>query len=361
MIKVEHLQKEYAQGIMPLKDINCEINEGDVISIIGPSGTGKSTFLNCLNLLEEPTSGSILFEGKNILDKNYDRNMLRRKMGMVFQSFNLFPHLTIVENLMLAPVKLLGKSRQEAYDRGMELLGTVGLKDRALSYPSELSGGQQQRAAIVRALAMEPKVLLIDEPTSALDPTMSGEVLAVIRRLATQGITMLIVTHEMKFAKNVSNRVFFMDEGVIYEEGTPDMIFHHPEKENTRRFIEKQRALKWHVIRKSFDFMAVSSDIADFSYRNLIPSSISQKMHVIFEELCYDTVLHESGMISEADISYTYSDETGHVHFLMTWEGPENNLLDKAQAISLKLIKSVADVSFEYKDGMNIISAEISE
>ena len=152
-----------------------------------------------------------------------------------------------------------------------------------------------------------------------------------------------------------------MDEGVIYEEGTPDMIFHHPEKENTRRFIEKQRVLKWHVIRKSFDFMAVSSDIADFSYRNLIPSSISQKMHVIFEELCYDTVLHESGMISEADISYTYSDETGHVHFLMTWEGPENNLLDKAQAISLKLIKSVADVSFEYKDGMNIISAEINE
>ena len=225
MIKVEHLQKAYPGGVMPLKDVNCEIREGDIVCIIGPSGTGKSTFLNLINRLEMPTGGRIWFEGEDTTAKDYDDVMLRRKIGMVFQSFFLFSHLTIVENLMMGPVRLLKKSRQEAYDNAMRLLTSVGLGDKALSYPSELSGGQQQRAAIMRAVAMEPKVLLFDEPTSALDPTMVSEVLAVIRNLARQGMTMLVVTHEMKFAREVSTRVFYMDEGIIYEEGTPEQIF----------------------------------------------------------------------------------------------------------------------------------------
>ena len=206
MIKVEHLQKTYPGGVMPLKDVNCEIRAGDIVCIIGPSGTGKSTFLNLINRLEMPTGGRIWFEGEDTTAKDYDDVMLRRKIGMVFQSFFLFSRLTIVENLMMGPVRLLKKSRQEAYDNAMRLLTSVGLGDKALSYPSELSGGQQQRAAIMRAVAMEPKVLLFDEPTSALDPTMVSEVLAVSRNLARQGMTRLVVTQEKRFAREVSAR-----------------------------------------------------------------------------------------------------------------------------------------------------------
>ncbi len=218
LIEVEHLSKSF-EGITPIKDVSCSINKGDVISITGPSGTGKSTFLNLLNHLEEPDGGKIIFEGNNILEKGYDLNAMREKVGMVFQSFNLFSHLTIIENLMLAQTELLHRSRKEACEKGLELLKTVGLIDKALSLPSQLSGGQQQRIAIVRTVAMNPHVVLFDEPTSALDPTMVGEVLAVIRNLAKTGMTMLIVTHELKFAKDVSNRVFFMDDGIILRGG----------------------------------------------------------------------------------------------------------------------------------------------
>lgn len=214
MITIRHLKKEYP-GVTPLKDVNVEISRGDVISVIGPSGTGKSTLIRCLNLLEQPTSGEIIIDGEVITDKSCDVSRVRRKMGMVFQQFNLFPHMTVIENIMTAPVDLLGKSRQDAYDKGMELLRKVGLADKALVYPGGLSGGQKQRVAIARALAMEPEIILFDEPTSALDPTMVGEVQSVIRDLARQGNTMIIVTHEMKFAREVCNRVFYMDEGGI--------------------------------------------------------------------------------------------------------------------------------------------------
>jgi polar amino acid transport system ATP-binding protein len=215
MITIRHLKKSYP-NVTPLRDVNTEIKKGEVISIIGPSGTGKSTLLRCMNLLEIPTAGEVLIDGNAITSPKADVPALRRKMGMVFQSFNLFSNLNIIENIMAAPVKLLGKSRQEAYEEGMELLRRVGLVEKALNYPDELSGGQKQRVAIARAIAMKPEMILFDEPTSALDPTMVGEVLQVIRGLAKEGMTMMIVTHEMKFARDVSTRVFYMDEGGPY-------------------------------------------------------------------------------------------------------------------------------------------------
>ncbi|MEG2138160.1 MAG: amino acid ABC transporter ATP-binding protein, partial [Oscillospiraceae bacterium] len=224
MISIRHLKKEYPNAI-PFSDITADIQSGEVISIIGPSGTGKSTLLRCLNLLDAPTSGEIFVDGINITEKGADVSALRRKMGMVFQSFNLFSHLSVIENIMLGPVDLLKLSRQDAYDEGMRLLTTVGLAEKAFNFPDELSGGQKQRVAIARALAMKPEIMLFDEPTSALDPTMVGEVLAVMRTLTKEGLTMLIVTHEMKFAQAVSSRVFYLDQGGIYEDGPPEQVF----------------------------------------------------------------------------------------------------------------------------------------
>ena len=238
LIKVDDLHKSFGK-VDVLKGISTEIRKGDVVVIIGPSGSGKSTFLRTLNLLEEPTSGSIYFEGTDITDKKVDINVHRQKMGMVFQQFNLFPHMTILKNMTLAPIKLLKKSKAEAEEKAMELLKRVGLEDRALAYPSQLSGGQKQRIAIVRALCMEPDVMLFDEPTSALDPEMVGEVLQVMRNLAHEGMTMAIVTHEMGFAKEVANRVLFIDEGIIMEEAAPEEFFANPKCDRLKDFLSK--------------------------------------------------------------------------------------------------------------------------
>ncbi len=238
LIKVEGLKKSFGD-IDVLKGIDSEIKRGEVVVIIGPSGSGKSTFLRTLNLLEVPTDGHIYLDGTDITDSNVDINLHRRKMGMVFQQFNLFPHMTILKNMTIAPVKLLGLSKQEAEKNAMELLGKVGLADRADSYPSQLSGGQKQRVAIVRALAMNPEVMLFDEPTSALDPEMVGEVLSVIKSLAEDGMTMAIVTHEMGFAREVADRVLFIDEGIIMEEGTPEEIFENPKSPRLKDFLSK--------------------------------------------------------------------------------------------------------------------------
>ncbi|MGY3749853.1 amino acid ABC transporter ATP-binding protein [Vagococcus acidifermentans] len=238
MINIKNLHKSFDQNEV-LKGIDLNIKNGEVVVIIGPSGSGKSTLLRCLNLLEQPTSGIIEFEGKNLLDKQTDINQLRQKMGMVFQSFNLFPHKTVLENLTISPIKVKGEAPAQAEKTARELLERVGLKDKADSYPSQLSGGQQQRVAIARALAMNPDVMLFDEPTSALDPEMVGEVLAVMKNLAQSGMTMAIVTHEMGFAKEVADRVIFMDAGIIQEEGTPDDIFNHPQNPRTQDFLKK--------------------------------------------------------------------------------------------------------------------------
>ena len=238
MITVSNLCKSFG-GLEVLKGVNVEIDKGDVICVIGPSGSGKSTFLRCLNLLETPTSGSILFEGDELTDKKIDLNRHRQKMGMVFQQFNLFPHMTVLDNLTCAPIMLKKTPKAEAEKKAMELLARVGLADRADAWPNQLSGGQKQRVAIVRALCMEPDVMLFDEPTSALDPEMVGEVLDVIKELAKSGMTMVVVTHEMGFAREVASRVLFLDNGVIAEEGTPDEIFGAPKGERLQSFLAK--------------------------------------------------------------------------------------------------------------------------
>ena len=240
LIKVENLQKYYKGGeIKALDGINTEIKKGEVVVVIGPSGSGKSTFLRCLNLLEVPTGGSIFFEGTDITDEKTDINIHRQKMGMVFQHFNLYPHMTILKNMTIAPMKLLKKSEKEATELAMKLLRRVGLEDRAYAYPSQLSGGQKQRIAIVRALCMEPEVMLFDEPTSALDPEMVGEVLEVMKQLAHDNMTMVVVTHEMGFAKEVATRVMFMADGKQVEEGTPEEIFDHPKSDRLQHFLAK--------------------------------------------------------------------------------------------------------------------------
>ena len=238
MIRVNNLHKSFEKNEV-LKGINAHIEKGEVVVVIGPSGSGKSTFLRCLNLLEVPTSGEIIFEGKNITDKKVDINKIREKMGMVFQQFNLFPHKTVLDNLTIAPIKVKGVSKADAEKKAKELLDRVGLLNKADAYPSSLSGGQKQRIAIARALAMDPDVMLFDEPTSALDPEMVGEVLNVMKELAKEGMTMVVVTHEMGFAREVGDRILFMDKGNIMEEGTPEEIFSNPKNPRTIDFLSK--------------------------------------------------------------------------------------------------------------------------
>lgn len=238
MITVNDLHKSFGDNKV-LKGIDCEIADKEVVCVIGPSGSGKSTFLRCLNLLEEITSGEVIIDGENLVAPGTDINKVRTEVGMVFQQFNLFPHKSVIENIMLAPQKVRRISKKEARERGMDLLEKVGLSEKADQYPSQLSGGQQQRVAIARALAMEPKLMLFDEPTSALDPELVGEVLEVMKRLALDGMTMVVVTHEMGFAREVGDRVLFMDEGIIMERGDPDQIFTNPQNPRTKEFLDK--------------------------------------------------------------------------------------------------------------------------
>ncbi len=238
MIEIKNLHKSFGD-LHVLKGINETIKDGEIVSIIGPSGSGKSTFLRCVNLLEEPSDGHIIINGEDITDKNHDVNKMRAKVGMVFQRFNLFSHKSVLDNIIMAPIKVNGESVEQAKANAMDLLKTVGLTDKAEVYPHNLSGGQQQRVAIARALAMRPEILLFDEPTSALDPEMVGEVLAVIKQLTESKMTLLIVTHEMGFAREVSDRVFFMDQGIIMEQGTPEEIFGNPQVDRTKDFLAK--------------------------------------------------------------------------------------------------------------------------
>ncbi len=238
MIKVENLHKQF-EDLKVLNGIDIEIEKGEVVCVIGPSGSGKSTFLRCLNLLEKPTGGHIYFNGEDLTDPKVDINLRRQKMGMVFQQFNLFPHMTVLENMTVAPKMLLGLSEEQANQRALSLLERVGLADRGDAYPNQLSGGQKQRVAIVRALCMEPEVMLFDEPTSALDPEMVGEVLDVMKDLAQKGMTMVVVTHEMGFAKEVGSRVLFLDEGVVVEDAPPQELFENPKSERLQSFLAK--------------------------------------------------------------------------------------------------------------------------
>jgi polar amino acid transport system ATP-binding protein len=284
MIRTRNLSKHFGELVV-LRDISTDIKKGEVISVIGPSGSGKSTFLRCLNLLEMPTGGEIFIDDIPILNKGTNIPKIRQKMGMVFQSFNLYAHLSVVDNLTIGPIKLLKKTRPEANKKAIELLKLVGLAEKRYSFPDELSGGQKQRVAIARCMAMEPEILLFDEPTSALDPTMVSEVLAVIRRLAREGMTMVIVTHEMEFARNISSRVFYMDEGLIYEEGTPLQIFENPQREKTKAFIHRIRSLHHQITSKDYDLYAIHGEIELFCEKHMITKSTCNYVQLLSEEI----------------------------------------------------------------------------
>ena len=347
MIELIHLRKEYDDAT-PLEDVNAVINDGDVISVIGPSGTGKSTLLRCINMLEKPTSGQILVDGTDITAPGFRLEKVRQKMGMVFQSFNLFGHLTVIENIMTAQIDLLGKSRQEAYDESMRLLRAVGLSEIALKDPDELSGGQKQRVAIARTLAMDPEIILLDEPTSALDPAMVGEVQAVIRELARMGKTMMIVTHEMNFARAICNRVFYMDEGGIYEEGPPEQIFDHPQKEKTRRFIRRLRVLELDIHGRNYDYLGMQSSIEDYCVKNMMPYGMKKHIHLAFEEFVHQMIV---SVIDDPDVHVCieYSEESGSTHFSVQYGGSSYDPAASGDDIAMSVLSSAAtDISHTY-------------
>lgn len=341
MIELRHVRKEYGD-VVPLKDVNTVIHDGDIIAVIGPSGTGKSTLLRCINMLERPTSGQILADGEDVTDPKCDLGKIRRKTGMVFQGFHLFGHLKVIENIMLAQVEILGKSRQEAYDEGIRLLKTVGLSEKAMNYPDELSGGQKQRVAIARTLAMNPDTILLDEPTSALDPSMVGEVETVIRQLAGMGKTMLIVTHQMSFARAICNRVYYMDEGGIYEDGTPEQIFDHPKREKTRRFIRGLKVLEVGIHSSSFDFPGMQARIIQYCEKNQIPRRMDMHLQLIFEETVQQMILP---MLKTPDIRVTveYSESTGRVEYTVCFGGEEADIALWEEQLSFSVLKSVAE------------------
>ncbi len=351
MISIKHLEKVYPNAT-PFFDINVEIKKGEVISIIGPSGTGKSTLLRCINMLEIPTEGEIIVDGQSITKKGADISAIRQKMGMVFQSFNLFSHLTVIENIMLGPVELLKLSRQEAYDDGMRLLAMVGLSEKALNYPDELSGGQKQRVAIARALAMKPEIILFDEPTSALDPTMVSEVLAVIRSLSREGLTMMIVTHEMKFARDVSTRVFYMDEGGIYEDGPPEQIFDNPLREKTRSFVMRLKTFEYEITVPQFDFPGVATSLEEFGRKQMLSQKQINSLQLIFEEICVETLLTRAKEVMPIHFSVAVSELDGSCEAKITYNGDEYNPFESEKdELSMLLVKGMTqDQSFAYLD-----------
>lgn len=337
MIELRHLRKEY-ETVTPLIDVNVTINDGDIISVIGPSGTGKSTLIRCINLLDKPTSGEIIVNGVCITDKGCKINEIRKKVGMVFQSFNLFGHLTVLENVMKPSMELLGVSKQDAYDKAMSLLHMVGMDGRALAYPDNLSGGQKQRVAIARTLSMDPDIILFDEPTSALDPTMVGEVQSVIRELAGMGKTMMIVTHEMQFAREICNRVFFMAEGGIYEDGTPEQIFDHPQKEITRRFIRRLKVFEAAVESHDFDFIGLIGGLEAYGYKNRISPKTVHRIQSLFEELCEEILLP---VLDDPKILFTveYDEKESTVTAIVLYNGEPFNPQDTENILSWKILQ----------------------
>ncbi len=361
MIKVEHLSKSFGD-LNVLKDISLTVAKGEVISIIGPSGTGKSTFLRCLNLLEQPSSGSIMVDGVSLLDHKSDVPRIRQRMNMVFQSFNLFSHLTALENLTIGQIRLLGMDKHEAALKSMEILKLVGLAEKADSFPDELSGGQKQRVAIARCLAMNPEIILFDEPTSALDPTMVSEVLAVIRRLARDGMTMLIVTHEMDFARDVSSRVLYMDEGLIYEEGTPQQIFEEPAREKTRAFINRIRSFNYQITSLEYDLYAMNAEIENFCERHILPKKTRHNLLLMVEELLqiHNPLLDKTAL----DLTIFYSEKKETLELILEHQGEAINLLDKDRLpdqLGISIINHLAKlVDYRLINGTNRVIIQMN-
>lgn len=355
MITVSHLSKIFhnpdGSNVQVLKDVNCEISPGEVISIIGPSGTGKSTLLRALNLLDPPTGGSILFNGENILENNYPVHKMRQKMGMVFQNFNLFDHMTVLENVIFAPCKIHKENMEKAREEGLALLRKVGMAEKADVYPSNLSGGQKQRVAIARCLAMKPEVILFDEPTSALDPTMVGEVLSVIRQLAKEGMTMLIVTHEMKFARDVSTRIFYMQDGIIYEDGTPQQIFEAPVRSATKAFVQRIRKEVFQIEGKDFDYLDMESRIRQFCIKYNIADRCDMALQAT--NLMLKDIMAAYIPIT---VRITFSELSGETFMDFMVEGLEtsplqanNPSMDKLRAFCSEIIEEPTSRGFRIK------------
>jgi polar amino acid transport system ATP-binding protein len=361
MITVSHLSKKFG-ALEVLKDISIEIKKGEVIAIIGPSGTGKSTFLRCLNLLDTPNGGAITINGVNMLSLRADVPKVRRKMNMVFQSFNLFSHLSVLDNLTLAPIKLRGLSQLQAVQQARELLKLVGLAEKAGNFPDELSGGQKQRVAIARCLAMEPEIILFDEPTSALDPTMVSEVLAVIRRLVKDGMTMAIVTHEMDFARDVASRVLYMDEGLIYEQGSPEQIFENPQKEKTRAFVNRIRCLKYHLNSPDYDLYALNAEIETFCEKQDLPKATRDTLLLLVEELL--GIYQPHLPYQPLDLTMAYSEKKHSLELLCETPGEAANPLDPSRlpdALGLNLIHGLTEqVVFQHLAGTNRLILQLA-
>lgn len=363
MIELIHLEKKY-KNVTPLRDVCATINDGDVISIIGPSGTGKTTLIRCINMLERPTSGSVIYNNEDITRPGYDLTKVRSKIGMVFQSFNLFGHLNVIENIMLAQIDILKRNKTDAYKIGVELLKKVGLSSRANDYPYQLSGGQKQRVAIARTLAMDPDVILFDEPTSALDPTMVGEVQIVINDLSKMGKTMLIVTHEMRFAKEISNRVFYMDQGVIYEDGTPEQIFDHPKKDLTRKFINHLKVLELLIKDEGYDFIELDNKIGEYCYLNGMSIRLRYRLRLVFEEIIKQ-MLYQVLNYTEIVVIIEYDEIDKIVKMSFSYGGTKYSIEESGNDLSYIMVKnSVDNISYCYdesRDKRNFLEISIRD
>lgn len=322
IIRVEHMEKSFGT-IVPIKDISFELNQGDVISIIGPSGTGKSTLIRAINMLDTPTNGKIFFHDECINDKGYNLSKLRKSVGMVFQSFNLFSHKTVMENITMAPMDLLGLSKEEVEARSIKLLNEVGLYSKRNSYPDELSGGQKQRVAIARCLAMDPEVILLDEPTSALDPTMVSEVKTIIKDLAESGKTMMIVTHEMDFAKSIANRVFYLDQGGIYEEGTPEEVFDHPKKERTIAFMKRTKNFSWNIDTSDVKLSELLDALIEYGRKNEISKSLTYRLALLIEEMLVG-IINNAEATEKIELFVEYSAEEAVAKVNFYYNGGKN-------------------------------------
>jgi polar amino acid transport system ATP-binding protein len=356
ILSAENLTKRYGDAVI-LENVSFDIEQGEVVSVIGPSGTGKSTLLRGMNFLDPPTAGNVYFNGRKLSRRNIDE--ARRKMVMVFQSFGLFANMDVLRNITVGQTDLLKKSAAEAESRARELLKTVGLSEHARHFPKQLSGGQKQRVAIARCLAMDPDIILFDEPTSALDPTMVGEVTAVIRNLAKSGMTMLIVTHEMDFAKNISNRVFFMDERGIYESGTPGEIFGNPKRPKTRAFIFKIKTFEFSAQSRDFDFIAMLNGIDDFCFRYAVDEEKARRIRLIAEELVLHIVVPQFG---KCELAVSFPESRDAYRMSLTYPGEDRDALETGDGLSAVLVRNAAmriEHGYDGETGLNVFNIEI--
>lgn len=364
VLSVKNLCKSFG-SLKVLENLNLEVKEGEVISVIGASGCGKSVFLRCLNCLEQPDFGDIFINGEEITAKNADIDKIRQNMGMVFQKFHLFSHLNVMDNLCLAPTHLLNMDRTEAEKRAKELLESVGLSSKAYEYPKVLSGGQQQRIAICRSLMMNPKILLLDEPTSALDPAMAGEVMAVIRMLAKQNLTMIIVTHEMKFAEEASNRTLFFADGAIYEEGCSEDIFNHPKKPKTIAFIRKHKFFGFEIKNRDyFDLMSLMGGIISFGEKYAIDRKRKNLLQACTEDIVYDffKYSYDNRRTVDVKIDITYEESTDKITLKTICGGKKHNPFASVDDTDMSVIvvkKAAKNIEYNFENDKNIVEIEL--